>query len=206
MLDVIGLVGGQHLGEVAVHPELLGELAGRRLVVARDDRDVLDAALAQALDDAADLGPYRRAQLERAAELVVDGDHHHRVAFAMHLVEGVFHLSRQRDTLQLHEAPAADAHSMPVDADRDAIADLVLGRIGQRQAQALLLRLLQDGERDRVMKPPLGRRSEAKDLESARKPLAAITRPTSGRSRVNVPVLSKSTVSTSHRGRARARL
>ena len=56
-LDVVGLVGGQYLGEIAVHPELLGEPAGRRLVVARDDRDVLDAALAQALDDAADLGP-----------------------------------------------------------------------------------------------------------------------------------------------------
>ena len=47
--DVIGLVGGQDLGEVAVHAQRFGELPGRGLVVARDDRDVLDPALAQAL-------------------------------------------------------------------------------------------------------------------------------------------------------------
>ena len=44
LFDVIGLIGGQHLGEVAVHPELLGELAGRGLVIARDDRYLPDAA------------------------------------------------------------------------------------------------------------------------------------------------------------------
>src|ERR1700730_6688472 len=65
-LDVISLVRRQYLGEVAIHPELLGELSGRRLVVAGDDRDVLDAALPHAADDAADLGTYCRPQLERA--------------------------------------------------------------------------------------------------------------------------------------------
>ena len=64
LLDVVGLVGGENLGEVAVHPQRLGQLAGRRLVVARDDRDVLDAPLAQPLDDLADLGPDRRVQLD----------------------------------------------------------------------------------------------------------------------------------------------
>ena len=48
LLDVVGLVGRQDLGEVAVHAQLLGQLPGRRLVVARDDRDVLDPPLAAA--------------------------------------------------------------------------------------------------------------------------------------------------------------
>src|SRR5262249_7085615 len=129
-LDVVGLVGGQHLGKVAVHAKLLSEPAGRSLVVARDDCDVLDAALAQALDDAADLGPCRRPQFERTAEFVIDGDHHHRVAFAVYRLDGVFNLAAQRNALQLHEAPAADAHAVPVDADGNAIADLVLGHVG----------------------------------------------------------------------------
>src|SRR5215472_6882489 len=34
LLDVVRLVGGQHLGEIAVHPELLGEPPGRRLMIA----------------------------------------------------------------------------------------------------------------------------------------------------------------------------
>ena len=54
---------------------------------------------------------------------------------------------------------------MPVNADRDAVADLVLGRVGHRQAEALLRRLLQDRERDRVMKPPLRRRGKAEDFQ-----------------------------------------
>src|SRR6516225_11308443 len=106
-----------------------------------------------------------RSSSARAAELVVDGDHHHRVPLAMRFVESILDLWCQRDTLQIHKAPAADTYSMPVDADRDAIADLVLGRIGQRQAKALLRSLLQDRERDRMMKPPLRRRSKAQDLQ-----------------------------------------
>src|SRR5207247_5692889 len=102
----------------------------RSLMVPRDDRDLPDAALAQAPDDAANLGSYRRPQLECAAELVVDSDHHHGVAFAMHLVEGALHLPRQPDTLQFHEAPAANAHSVSVYADGDAVADFVLGCVG----------------------------------------------------------------------------
>ncbi len=133
-------------------------------MVARNDRDVFDAALAQAANDTAHLGPYRRAQFDGTAERVVDRDHDQGVAFAMGLVERRFDLSRQRDTLRLHEAPAADAHPMPVDADRDPIADLVLGRIGRRQMEALLLRLVQDGERDRMMKSPFRGCGEAQQL------------------------------------------
>src|SRR5215472_14911242 len=59
LFNVIGLVGGQHLSKVAVHPELIGEPAGWRLVVARDDRNMSDVAVPQALDDAANLGSYR---------------------------------------------------------------------------------------------------------------------------------------------------
>ena len=168
-LDVIGLVCRQYLGKVAIHPELLGELAGRRLMVAGDDRDVLDAALTQAADDAADFGTYRRPQLECAAQLVVDGDHHHRVAFAVRLIERRLDLSGQRHTLRLREAAAADAHSMHAietigDADGDAVTDLELGRVGGWQAQPLLGCLLQDRQRNRVVELPLRRGREAQDL------------------------------------------
>ena len=107
--DVVGLVGGQHLGEVAVHAQRLGELSGRGLVVARDDRDVLDPALAQAGDDLPDLGPDRRLQLDRAAQPVVHADHHHRVTLAVRLVEGLADFGRQLDPFHLHEPLAADA-------------------------------------------------------------------------------------------------
>jgi hypothetical protein len=63
-------------------------------VVSRYDRDVLDAAFPQTSDNAAYLGPDRRAQLKRAAELIVYRDHHDRVAFAVRVVEYRFHLSR----------------------------------------------------------------------------------------------------------------
>src|SRR5271156_3723190 len=54
---------------------------------------------------------------------------------------------------------------MAVDSHCDAIADPVLGCLGQRQAKALLRRLLEDGERYWGMKPPLRRRSKAQDLQ-----------------------------------------
>ena len=47
----------------------------------------------------AGLGPDCGLQLERAAQLVVDGDHHQRVAFAVRLVERRLDLSRQRHAL-----------------------------------------------------------------------------------------------------------
>ena len=53
--DVFGLVRREHVREVAVHPELLGQLARRAFVIARDDGEVLDAALAQPCDDVAGL-------------------------------------------------------------------------------------------------------------------------------------------------------
>ena len=84
---VVGLVGGQDLGEVAVHSQRLGQLARGGLVVARDDGDVLDAALAQPLDDLADLGPDRGVQLDRPAQPAVDRHHDHRVAFEVRIVQ-----------------------------------------------------------------------------------------------------------------------
>ena len=51
LLDIIGLLGRQHLGEVAVDAEFGGEFSRRRFVVAGDDRDVLNAPGAQASDD-----------------------------------------------------------------------------------------------------------------------------------------------------------
>ena len=43
----------------------------------------------QPLDDVADLGTDRRVQLDGAADLAVDADHHHRMPFAVSLFEGV---------------------------------------------------------------------------------------------------------------------
>src|SRR5207302_10982682 len=144
LFDVIGLIGGQHLGEVAVHPELLGELAGRGLVIARDDRYLPDAARSKTMNNAAHPGPYQRPQFNRAADLVVDGDHRHRMAFAMHFVERRFDLTRQRHTFHFHKPTAANAHPAHIaaaigDADSDAVADFVLGLVGARQTQTPLV-------------------------------------------------------------------
>ena len=84
-------------------------------------------------DDLADLGPDRRLQLDRPAELVVDADHDHRVAFAVRLVERLADLRRQLDPLHLHEPLAADADGVPLDVDGDPVADLVLGVVDRRQ-------------------------------------------------------------------------
>ena len=145
-------------------PERFGELPGRGLVVARDDRDVLDPALAEPLDDLADLGPDRRPQLDRAAEPVVDAHHDHRVPLAVRLVQGLADLGRQRDPFHLQEPLAADADGVPVEVDGDAVADLVLGVVGRRQGQAQLLGLVQDRQGDRVVELPLGGRREPEDL------------------------------------------
>src|SRR5207253_3655621 len=91
-------------------PELLGELAGRGLVIARDDRYLPDAERSKTMNNAAHPGPYQRPQFNRAAELVVDGDHRHRMAFAMHFVERRFDLTRQRHTFHFHKPTAANAH------------------------------------------------------------------------------------------------
>ena len=86
---------------------------------------------------------------------------------------------------------------VPVDVDRDAVADLVLGVVGRRQGEAQLLGLVQDRQGDRVVELPLGGRREAAGSARRRSRRPAMMRPTSGRSRVSVPVLSKRTVSTS---------
>src|ERR1700737_1882657 len=50
-------------------------------------------------------------------------------------------------------------------ADSNAVADLILGRIGGREAQPLLRCLLEDSQRDRVVELALRRGSEAQDLQ-----------------------------------------
>ena len=109
-------------------------------------------------------------------------------------VEGLQDLRRNLDPLRLDEPLAADADGVPLDLDRDAVTDLVLGVVGRRQGEPQLLGLVEDGQGDRVVELPLGGRREAEDPLGSQ-PSAAITRPTSGRSRVRVPVLSKRTVS-----------
>ena len=83
----------------------------------------------------------------------------------MGVVERRFDFSRQRDTFDLHEAAAADTHPTPVDANGDAIANLVLRTVRRRQSQAQFPALLTDRARDRVMKPLLGCGRKAKDLQ-----------------------------------------
>ena len=54
------------------------------------DRNVFDAAPSQPPDDAAHFGSYRRPEFECAPELVVHRDHHHRVTFAVRIVQRCF--------------------------------------------------------------------------------------------------------------------
>ena len=82
----------------------------------------------------------------------------------MGLVQRRLHLRRQRHPFQLQESAAADADQAAVDADRYSVADLVLGRVGWRKIEPFLLRLLQDGQRDRMMEPALGGGGETQDL------------------------------------------
>ena len=44
--NIVGLFGGQHLGKVAIHTKFLGQSLGWRLVIARDNRQMLDPSLA----------------------------------------------------------------------------------------------------------------------------------------------------------------
>ena len=79
-------------------------------------------------------------------------------------VEGLEDRRRNLDPLRLDEPLAADADGVPVDLDRDAVTDLVLGVVGRRQRQPQFLGLVEDGQGDRVVKLPLGGRREAEDL------------------------------------------
>ena len=102
---------------------------------------------------------------------------------------------RDGDLLQIHEPLAADADRLPLDLDCDPIADLVPGVVVGRQIQPQLLGAVENRQGNRMMKFTLGDRRELKD-PLGREAGAAMIRPTSGRSWVKVPVLSKSTVST----------
>ncbi len=95
-------------------------------MVSGDNGDVLDAAYAQAPDNLRHLRPHRSAQFQCTAECIVHSHHHHRVAFAMSLFQRFLGLRRERDALHIHEAAAADADQMAVDANADAITHLVL--------------------------------------------------------------------------------
>ena len=165
-------------------------------MVARDDRQVLDPPGTEPGDDLLHLGPDRRLQLQGAAELAVDADHHHRMAFEVRDFERLADLLRQLDPFHLHEPLAADPDGVPLDVDGDPVAHLVLGVVDLGSSRFLLLGLVEDGQGDRVVELPLGGGGELED-RSSRTRLAAMIRPTSGRSRVRVPVLSKRTVSIS---------
>ena len=82
----------------------------------------------------------------------------------MGVVERGGDLGGQRDAFQFQKARTADADPAPFDPNSDAVAQLVLRRVGPRQHEALFFRLLQDCQRDRVMEPVLGRRGIAQDV------------------------------------------
>ena len=116
LLHIIGLVGRQDLGEVAIHSQRLGQFAGGGLVVARDDGEVLDSALSEALDDVSDLGTNRRVQLDGTADHVIHPHHHHRMPFAVSLFQGVLDFLAHRQAFELHEPLAANPDHASVDA------------------------------------------------------------------------------------------
>ena len=113
----------------------------------------------------ADLGPDRRLQLDGAANLVVDADHHHRVPFAMGLVQRLSHLARS------WASPSSSMNRLlptrivrPSIVHGDAVADLVLGVVGRRQLEVQLLGLVQDRQGDGVVELLLGGRGVEQDL------------------------------------------
>ena len=164
-VDVVGLVGGQDLGEVAVHPQRFGQLPRRGLMVARDDRDVLDPALAQPLDDLR--GP--RAGPRPAARSPRPAGRRRRPSPSC----GLRGAPRRapRATSGGISIPSISMNRLlptrivcPSTCDRDAVADLVLRVVGRRQLEAELLGLVQDRQRDRVMELRLGGGRELEDL------------------------------------------
>ena len=163
-LHIVGLVGRQHLGEVPVHAEFLGQLFRRRLMIAGNDGQMLDAPLPKALDDVLDLGPQRRAKFQSPAQFVVDADHDHRVAIGMHGLQLALDLGRDGDALHLHVAPAADTNHVSIDADADAIAHLILGIVGGWQIQAHFLGLVQNRQRDGMVEFAFGGRGIQEDV------------------------------------------
>ena len=115
-LDVVGLVRGQHLGEVSVHPEQLRQLAGRLLVVTRDDRQVVDSALPEPGHHLAHLRPVRGMELDAADDPAAGGHHDQGMALAVSLLHRTLELRRKVEPFHGHEARAADGHvrsSMP---------------------------------------------------------------------------------------------
>ena len=96
-------------------------------MVAGDDRQVPRATRAQARDHRLGLVACRSAQLDGAAEGVIDVDHHQGAPYIVGIVQLLLELGRQRDALMGHVAGAAHAHRMPVDLHLDAVTDLIRG-------------------------------------------------------------------------------
>ena len=95
-----------------------------------------DPALTQPGDDSLDLRPQRRPQLQRAAEPVVDRDHDHGVAVLVDGGELAVDRGRDRNALHLQVTATADPDGAAVDADTNAITDLVLGVVGSGQLES----------------------------------------------------------------------
>ena len=94
----------------------------------------------------------------------IHAHHHHRVPLVVGIFQGVPHLLAHRQAFELHEPLAADPDGPPVDVDRDAVADLVLGVVGHRQLEVQLLRLVENGQGNGVMELLLGGGGEEQDL------------------------------------------
>src|SRR5208337_4054863 len=136
--DDFSLVGGQDLGKVTVHFQPLSQLARWRVVVAGDDRDVLDSPAAQTANNLEGLGTDGGPKLDRAAQSAVHADQNDGgpvpVSFLNRNLDG----TRDGDLLQIHEPLAADVDRLPLDMDCDPVADLVPCLVVGRQIQPQL--------------------------------------------------------------------
>ena len=159
--DVVRLVGGQDLGEVPVHPEMLGQSPRGCVMVSGDDRDVLDAAGPEPGDDLDDLGPNRRLEFDPAAQAVVDGDKNHRVAERMSVLDRGRHIGWDLDAFHLDVPAASNPHQAALEPHGDAEAHLELAVVDRRQVEPAVASLVEDRQGDRVVKLLLGGRGES---------------------------------------------
>jgi hypothetical protein len=176
LLDVGGLVLGEHLRVVGVDPQLGRHHTGAVLRVAGEHDDAADAALAQRGDHLDGLG----------AQRVLHADHAHQPTVERQIYGGgpgrplAHQLVEARglgDALVLEdEVRAADARPLAVDRGGDSVGDDVL-HLGVQLVtvgEAALGRLADDRPRQAVREVLLQARREAQDLVGAHPALGAV--------------------------------
>jgi hypothetical protein len=136
--------------ELARHP--LGDLR----LVAGNKRGVLDPSLAQA----------RNEQGGVLAQTVVEQDDRGRGAVDrdVHLGGAPIYGLPDREAMRLEPAGAADEHRVSFDDPLDAVAERLLGALGQRELQFALLGPGHERGRERMRREPVERSSEPQHL------------------------------------------